>query len=220
MALFNLRGFSGIHSRVSEGVQALSADPSIRKWLPRRVRLNFPFSLKTWGKIRAGMVSGIFLIVSAVFAWSAQEIVRGNALKEWESKRIPSLTTWRYALSTRGFHSPQDTATQNTKNESQVLHRAMRSLPSMLDNPGSIWISEEKAWIAVYRSAESAAEADGPHLFCSRCQDPPHAWEPEGAGWSGFDQVIAILDKRPHDTPNSKSEPKKQRFQDPRALEY
>lgn len=185
---------------LSERVQNLRAYARLPK------RLSFPLKPRAGlsPRWRAGLMGFAFLAIAGFLAWGAQEAAYSEAFNDWEHHRIPSEKVWIHALGSRGLTSPSSP---------EILHKALRNLPSLLDAAGSAWMSPDSEWVVVFENPDQSVPQK---LYCRSCRQPPPKWEPMGIGWSGFDQIMARLDSQPA----PKLVKKALKFHDPREIQY
>lgn len=159
-------------SKVSQRVQTLS------KVTSNRVRLH------------QKRILGIFLIFFSIpLGFWAEKIARSEAVQEWEKAHPPSRVIWEHAIGSRGFQKLQ---------ESKSLQKILKSLPSMIDDPGAIWLSSDRQWIVIFSQENELTETS--QIYCVSCKNPTPgkiAWESLGIGWTGFEQVMKSLDANP-----------------------
>lgn len=188
----------GLRRRVSERVRGL------RKNDPREKRV----SPKHSQRLKGGILGGAFILIAAILAWSAQDLTYSHALSDWERSRLPSERTWAYSLAKFGWVSPP---------VSKITHQALKKLPASLDMAGSVWASPSLDWITVFSDPNQTVSQK---VFCHDCSKVPERWEPLGAGWAAFDQVLARLEKI-QSTPRTPQKVKKvMKFVDSREIHY
>lgn len=172
MGFFDRFSLSSGISQISQRVQTLSKVTSNKVW---------PHQKK---------ILAIFLILFSIFlGFWAEKIARSEAVQEWERAHPPSPLIWGHAMGSRGLQKLQDP---------KILQKILRSLPSMLDEPGSIWLSSDQLWLVIFSSdTELTVTAQ---IYCTSCKNPTQgkiAWERFGNGWIGFEQVLQRLDTHP-----------------------
>jgi len=179
--------------------------PSIPRRTFEKLRASIPW--KT-GKYKTRFLSGAFFLLALVLGVWANGIAEMEAISKWERNHLPSERIFKFALGSRGMHQVQDL---------NQLQKVMRSVPSRLDEMGSIWISTDANWAAYYSSPDQALQAQ---IYCLRCSNRPEKWKPLGIGWRGLEDALDEIDKN---TLLSKplAQKKKGRLpRDPRELIY
>jgi hypothetical protein len=162
-----------------------------------------------------------FVVVSVIFGiWAYQTCCEETSL-EWQKRHFPSASIWKTGLQAEGY-----TLLQNQK----TLSQALKNLPSRLDTGNKAWQSVgskgQPAWWAIYGisgdSFESSPGNSGdPLIFCVRCSETPHSWEPVGEGWSGFETVVAKAREQVRLYPAEKRVVlQRKEFFDPREIRY
>ena len=116
-----------------------------------------------------------FLLALFLAAW-ARQIAEVTALSSWLNSHHPSEMLWQQILALDGF---------NPVKEEHLLHQALRTLPLNLDEPGSVWMTADNGWIAVFQDT-SPSET----VFTMSPSQPPLQWEPLGTGWIGFEAAL------------------------------
>src|SRR4051812_22384492 len=112
---------------------------------PRRIRElplqfkkpRFPFSLTRVPRWFSGILA---LLLAAGFGIAAQQRSFQEGARDWELTHLPTLRIWQAALESRQF--------QELKNPDSI-QKAAKTLPSMVDSAGSIWVSADLEWIAL-----------------------------------------------------------------------
>lgn len=210
-----MRNHARTLSGVSEGIQTLRKINPFKKWIPQpnsAEKSGASWAQRNWRRIQSSIFGMSFITACVISAWTAQDIVHAQALRELELRRTPTKNTWRHALFSRGFQTPSIP---------EVLKRASRALPSTQDNPGSVWLSADRDWVAAFQGS-SDSDSGAPELYCHLCGKAPPKWEPMGLGWSGFDAVIGKLDATSKSPGQEKIKKplEKARFRDPREITY
>lgn len=174
-----------------------------RRWVSKgisKLPKNFGIEKRISPTLKNTVVGFLSIALAGLLAWGAQGLSHSEALKDWESQRLPTEQTWKYALGSRGWAAPGD---------SRLVQHALRKLPSTMDREGAVWMSPDSNWLTVFRSSEATLPQA---IFCRNCLQPPTSWEPLGIGWSGFDRVFQRLDQAP--------QVKTPKFHDPREIQY
>jgi len=146
----------------------------------------------------------VLLIVSLLAANWAQDLSEKFSLARWKKSHPPSLAIWTHSLATYGFKPVED---------SKLLRKLFRTLPSLVDEPGSIWLDKTGSWIATFHSKDPMAVP----LFHTRQRIPlpgeskkkrralkkhlkktmPSAWNRTGYSWDGFERLLRQIEKLP-----------------------
>lgn len=142
--------------------------PSLPKTLTNRFRPSSPAAL-----------GGGLVIASIILGSWAQKIAQQEASSIWENAHAPSPLLWKYTLESQGLRSVQDP---------KLLQRILRQLPAMLDDTGSIWISQDRHWVVIFES--QVYGSPGFPLSVS-----PQSWDRVGVGWTGFEKVLQRLEE-------------------------
>lgn len=151
--------------------------------------------------------AGMLLTALVLGIW-AQDLARAQALSEWLRTHPPSAEAWTHALASAGLVPVSDT---------RLIGRAARSLPSLVDLEGSVWIAPDSNWVAVFQRRENDST---PALFCHDCGTLPSTWSPAGVGWAAFDLALSTLReaaaaRAPLPSPRKRAQPR-----DPREIVY
>jgi len=152
----------------------------------------------------------LFSIILGI--WAYQTCCEETSL-EWQKRHFPGAAVWKTGLQSEGYLLLQ---------KQEPLSRALKNLPSRLDNGNKAWQSSgtkgQPVWWAIYGVSGDSSD---PLIFCVRCSDPPKNWEPVGEGWSGFEAVIAKAHDQSHlYPPEKKTIVRHQEFFDPREIRY
>jgi hypothetical protein len=132
---------------------------------------------------RRKIQSVALLLAALTFGIWAHDLAETEALSSWLHTHPPSEQMWRHALLSRGMRALE---------EPHALQKAAKSLPTLVDADGTVWLSADAGWIAVFgRQANGLAQA----IYCLECEHPPLGWSPAGNGWEAFDPVLAQVDQ-------------------------
>lgn len=166
------------------------------------------------GALRASpLVRGaIWLVGSALLGGMASEVSRREALSDWLRSHAPPRATWERALASHGWKQVSSP---------EILHRVLRSLPSRLDEPATVWLTRDTKWIALFESVEVDPVAFGrpgaPEK--PKATELAGAWEPLGRGWPAFESLLErMAAARPEITRKTGRE--RPRNRDPREIVY
>ncbi len=147
-----------------------------------------------------------FLVVSIGVGILANSISQSEAVRSWLKTHLPSSQLIEFVAKHHGFQPCR---------EPHSLQKAMRLIPTRLDDEGNFWLSDDRNWIAVFGEPQSTFQA---HLYCFQCSVFPKRWELLGTGWEAFESLIQILSKKRH---SIRVQPKmRTSYRDPRAIQY
>lgn len=130
----------------------LALPPQLRE-VSRRVGA---FTAGTGSPVFRRLVALVWLGSSAVLAGLAWDAAGSESLIRWKRERAPAPRVWAAALDPHGFLELRDP---------QRLHRVLRTLPAMVDEPGGAWVSADAAWVAVHAAPEGPDAAGVPRVF-------------------------------------------------------
>lgn len=152
------------------------------------------------------------LLLSVLLGIWAHQSSQAEALRTWESENLPSPRIWTFALGSLEFHALSDP---------RKIQKASKGLPSLLEEPGSVWITEDSRWIAVFLPTDSSAPI---RIFCIECEPRkpaswPTSWQPLGRSWKGFEEAMNRA-KMVQRAPKSSLPAKKAIYRDPREVRY
>src|SRR4051812_24622123 len=71
----------------------------------------------------------------------ARNLAEADALENWLKSHPPSERLWEHSLTLNHFQAVR---------EGKPLQHALRSLPSSLDEPQTVWLSADSNWIAIF----------------------------------------------------------------------
>lgn len=181
--------------RVSGGVRALpQSSPSRSNW--RQI-----------ARHKAAQAVAL-LSLSAMLAFWAHRLTLAEAILAWKRDHPPDCGIWSHALQSRGYRQVEDIL---------KIHRALRTLPLTLDHEGSAWISDNRAWIALFCGN---SEDGSPEVFAAKARlpKPPDGWTPAGSSWDGLEEILRLTETRPLPPPPRGNQPGNQI--DPRSIQY
>jgi len=194
----------------------------IKNWASRRIRA-LSKSLQSHGlfvffrRHRTRFIGITYFGVSVALGWVAFTLSREEAIEYWERTFLPSERVIRFALGSRGLAGAS---------EGYPLQKALRSLPSSLDERGSIWFSAEPIWVAAFLPS-AATQASGEdsssvqaRVYCLDCKNFPKNWHPLGLGWRALDKVIDQIDIELRQKKGIKMIAPRKLQRDPREIVY
>ncbi len=163
-----------------------------RVWISRRVstlsantleKVRLTLQARLWrnGKIWVGV---IFLLLSVWIGNWAKQVSQLEAAAQWEREHLPSEQIIECLMKSRGL---------GLVRHLKKLHKVLRTLPSTIDDPGSIWISESVDWIAFYGSPERSPQVQ---IYCLQCSFLPTQWGPLGVGWTAIALALQKMDQK------------------------
>lgn len=133
-------------------------------------------------RVQKRILGACLLLFALVLGTWAHDLAQAEALGGWLREHPPSSQAWKHSLESRGYR---------TLTEPKAIQRASRSLPSLVDEEGSIWTGADANWIAVFQKKDDVLAST---LYCLECQKPPAGWQPLGRGWEAFDPTLALAD--------------------------
>ncbi|MEO5968901.1 MAG: hypothetical protein ABIQ95_03165 [Bdellovibrionia bacterium] len=159
--------------------------PRLKTWTARRVRAVSKSLTQLCGRHRTRLVGIAYFAISVVLGFAAFTLSREEAIEYWERTFLPSERVIHFALGSRGLIP----ATEGYHSQ-----KALRSLPSSLDEKGSFWLNTDPVWVAVFLPSDKDF---GIHAvaYCHDCKNFPRNWQPMGIGWRAMDKVIEQIDK-------------------------
>lgn len=161
---------------------------------------------------RRKLIGLCWLLLSVILGFWAEQIAQSEALQTWKDTHPPSPRVWRHALGSLGFEQCTD---------SKVLQKVLRNIPSMVDDHGSIWLSTETQWIAIYSNEEdSTFPVDIYGLNCALPKEGVRNWNNFNSGWDGFDQVLEHLTQALPHSPKMVEKKKSKLSRDSREIRY
>ncbi len=161
----------------SHRIRALSKD-SLKL---RAENISLAFQRRINGKTYRALLATCTLAISLLFGVLAQSWVGRTTLEAWLKDHAPPAETWRTLLDAHHYR---------LVNETSILQKISRTLPSQLDLKNSLWISTDGHWLVIY---QPDANAPAPYeLFVwegvlSQKMLPIPAWEYRGTSWEGME---------------------------------
>jgi hypothetical protein len=129
-------------------------------------------------------LGGLALVMTALtLGFWAHDLAQAEALAGWLRGHPPSARMWRHALLSRGLHELQGAG---------LLQKTVKTLPTLMDEEGAVWVSADVNWIAVFEKQSTGVPQA---VYCLECTRPPLGWAPAGNGWDAFDPVLAKVDQ-------------------------
>lgn len=192
--------------RLSGGIRGLSKvglKLSFSKFIPRP-RLNLSID----PRVRAAAL----FITAVTLGIGAYGLTRSEALADFERSRIPSSRSWTYGLGAHGWKRAE---------KASLIQRAAKTLPSLIDQEGAAWVSEDVNWFAVAQNEVTDLSAAPLELYCRECSEVPKKWASLGIGWKAFDRAIAQAEEtalKAGQGTRKKLAPTE--FRDPREIRY
>ncbi len=139
---------------------------------------------KTYRRYQRLWVAALFLVLSLALGDRANEMSQKTGASSWEKSHPPSQKVIFYSLKSRGLTLIQGVS---------FFQKIYRTIPTSLDEEGSIWLSEDANWVAFFLAS---AEAIPAQIYCLICKQLPVRWEPLGRGWQAFEKSLEELDHK------------------------
>ena len=156
--LYRTQLIRGISARIQSLSQGFGRSPLAARLIRHRRRF-------------AG--AALILVSIALGTW-ARDLAQAEALGSWLRLHPPSNLAWKHALESRQYRALTDPP---------ALQRAARTLPSLVDEEGSVWASADARWIAIYQKQDDGL---GSAVYCLSCSGAPAGWQPLGRGWESL----------------------------------
>ena len=158
-----------------------------KNWAAGRVRALSQSFAQVFGRLgrhRTRLIGAAYFAVSVALGFVAFTCSREEAIEYWERTFLPSGQVIGFALGSRGLVAAV---------EGYQLQKVLRSLPTSLDDRGSIWLSADPIWVAVFLPSkdDSSVQAE---TYCLDCKNLPKNWQPMGIGWRAMDKVVNQID--------------------------
>ena len=187
--------------------------------LSKRIQKVPLFYTKKIGTFRRKAQALLLIIAAIGLGIWAKETTELEALQSWQLSHLPQRSVWEHGLGARGF---------KPLNELRLLQEVTRSLPTSLDDLGTVWISSNSYWVAIALPAKEkeALPQEAPErlqIYCLKCTKSPMEWknwETLDRGWTGFEKSLSRIDRLPKQATLSQSPRKKQKVWDPREIRY
>jgi|GEM_PF-4807106 len=161
---------------------------------------------------RRKIIGLCWILLSVFLGFRAEQIAQSEALHSWKETHPPSTRVWRHALGSLGFEHCKD---------SKVLQKVLRSLPSMIDDHGSIWLSTQNQWIAIYSNEENSTfPVDIYGLNCNLPNREIRNWDNFNSSWDGFDKILEHLNQIQPQSPKLVEKRKSKIPRDSREIRY
>jgi hypothetical protein len=193
MVLFNNLSLPRFKNRIARGVQALSKNLG-----------------QLCGRHRTRLIGIAYFGVSIALGFAAFTFSRVEAIEYWERTFLPSERVIRFALGSRGLVPAA---------EGYQAQRVLRSLPSSLDEKGSIWMSTDPIWVAAFLPSKEDTSIQV-LTYCLDCKNFPKNWQPMGIGWRAMDKAIEQIDRGLKGRKEVKTAPLSKIRSDPREIVY
>ncbi|MGK5085087.1 hypothetical protein WDW37_17505 [Bdellovibrionota bacterium FG-1] len=159
-------------------------------------------------RVIQGLKTTFFLTLALVLGVWAHDFSEAQALNTWLTTHPPSILMWKHALRSRGMVEVTHPI---------LAQKAIRTLPSLIDQKGAVWVASEGKWIALLGS-DTASGA--PVVFCLSCQETPQNWNPAGNAWSAFDVALKKVDEAVQAEKHPLLSAKKAVYRDPYEIVY
>jgi hypothetical protein len=158
-----------------------------------------------------------YVSVSVILGLWAHELSSSDALWRWRHQHSPSPGVWRHALESAGF--------QPVRSPDRI-HRVMRSMPSLSDGAGSVWVDPEFCRWVIFGPLEQIQATQV--YFCPSLTErnvgalPAPAWMPLGSGWQALEVGLTEIEARRPGwvRPVLARKPRTTEARDPRELRY